>query len=465
MVWSTSWLFHAIVTASLAIGTACSQPSGHEAITRDVCIIGGGASGTYAAVRLQDLGFSVTLIEQDDSLGGMVNTYTDPDGDIPIDYGVADYRSNISVVESFLKRLDIAYGPSESTEGTTVRANLDTGQRVLNYTSPNALDALTRYGEVAAKYSELEHGYYLPEPVPEDLLMPFGQFIEKYNVSGVIHVVYRSYGDILHQPTLYVMKYFGANAIYNLFNGFIGTKSQNNSEIYDKAARVLSGNVMLHSHVVSTNMTADGDGLIEIRVQSPLGLEIIRARKLVITIPPLISNLDGFDLGNSEKTLFGQFQSVGYYTSLVQNTGLPANTAVLNTNSNNLYDLPTLPSVYQIVPTKGTGLYQVEYGSPSPQPIESVKSDILASIRRLKTTGIANVTEDGEPQFVAFASHTPFQLTVPADAIKSGFYSKLYALQGQKQTFYTGAAFHAYDSSLLWRFTEDLLPKISSGLN
>ncbi|KAF2814808.1 uncharacterized protein BDZ99DRAFT_458785 [Mytilinidion resinicola] len=295
--------------------------------------------------------------------------------------------------------------------------------------------------------------------------MSFGQFIEKYNVSGVIHVVYRSYGDILHQPTLYVMKYFGVNAIYNLFNGFIDTKSQNNSEIYDKAARVLGQNVLLQSHVVSTNRTADADGLIEIKIQSPQGLKVIRAKKLVVTIPPLLSNLDGFDLGSSEKALFGQFRSVGYYTSLVQNTGLPADTAVLNTDSNNPYDLPTLPAVYQIVPTGGTGIYQVEYGSASPQPIEAVKSDILASIRRLKTTGIANVTEADEPQFVAFTSHTPFQLTVPADAIKSGFYSKLYALQGQKQTFYTGAAFHAYDSSLLWRLTEDLLPKISSDLD
>ena len=43
-------------------------------LERDVCIIGGGASGTYAAVRLQQMGMSVALIEQKPRLGGMTLT-------------------------------------------------------------------------------------------------------------------------------------------------------------------------------------------------------------------------------------------------------------------------------------------------------------------------------------------------------------------------------------------------------
>ena len=39
---------------------------------------------------------------------------------------------------------------------------------------------------------------------------------------------------------------------------------------------------------------------------------------------------------------------------------------------------------------------------------------------------------------------------------------KLNALQGRNRTFYTGAAFHTHDSSLLWQFTEALLPRIAA---
>ncbi|KAI9744825.1 MAG: hypothetical protein M1818_001750 [Claussenomyces sp. TS43310] len=460
MGWFTRWLPCAIGTVSLSIGLSNSQSVKQEPLTRDVCIIGGGASGTYAAVRLQDLGYSVMVIERENVLGGHVNTYTDPDGDIAIDYGVEDYRQNITVVETFFRRLGIAYGSFASPEGTTVRANLHNGQRVLNYTSPNVVDALTRYSSLAAEYPALEHGYYLPDPVPEELLLPFGQFVEKYNVSGVLPVVYRSYGNILDKPTLYVMKYFGPNAILNLLSGFYGTASHNNSEIYDKAAHVLGENILLQSQVVSTNRTANGS--VEVLVQTPTGLQVIQAQKLVVTIPPLLSNLKDLDLDPTEQSLFAQFQSVGYYTSLVHKTGLPADTAVLATDTTQPYNLPVLPGLYQVVPTEGSGIYQVEYGSPSPVSIEAVKSAILTSLRQLKSTGIANGTD--EPEFVEFRSHTPYMLTVPEDAIRSGFYKKLYALQGHRQTFYTGAAFHAHDSSLLWRFTEALLPKIFSDI-
>lgn len=40
-----------------------------DIITKDVAIIGGGASGTYAAVRLrEDLNTSITVIEEQDHL-------------------------------------------------------------------------------------------------------------------------------------------------------------------------------------------------------------------------------------------------------------------------------------------------------------------------------------------------------------------------------------------------------------
>ena len=49
---------------------------------------------------------------------------------------------------------------------------------------------------------------------------------------------------------------------------------------------------------------------------------------------------------------------------------------------------------------------------------------------------------------------------VPADDIANGFYKALNSLQGRNGTFYTGAAFQTNDSSLIWSFTESLLPKI-----
>jgi len=54
--------------AAVAFGqlAAASQPG--QCITRDVAIIGGGASGSHAAVWLRDHGYSIALIEKNNRL-------------------------------------------------------------------------------------------------------------------------------------------------------------------------------------------------------------------------------------------------------------------------------------------------------------------------------------------------------------------------------------------------------------
>lgn len=57
-------------------------------ISRDVCIVGGGSSGTHAAIRLSDIGKSVLVVEQKGRLGGHTETYNDPMSGLKYDIGV-----------------------------------------------------------------------------------------------------------------------------------------------------------------------------------------------------------------------------------------------------------------------------------------------------------------------------------------------------------------------------------------
>ena len=94
------------------------------------------------------------------------------------------------------------------------------------------------------------------------------------------------------------------------------------------------------------------------------------------------------------------------------------------------------------------------YGSPRPLPDEVVKADIVATIQRYQKANGLPVTN---PEFVKFVNHAPFNLMVSNDAIRDGFYKKVFALQGQRNTFYNGIAWHTQDSSLLWKFTDDYI--------
>ena len=57
-------------------------------IHEDVVVIGGGPSGTNAAVNLRDRGTSVVVVEKQAVLGGNVHTYLVPGTTTSVEYGV-----------------------------------------------------------------------------------------------------------------------------------------------------------------------------------------------------------------------------------------------------------------------------------------------------------------------------------------------------------------------------------------
>jgi hypothetical protein len=444
--------------------TAHTEPADYAAdsvVTRDVAIIGGGSTGTYAAIRLRDLGKSVVVVETNDRLGGHTHTYTDPGTGAHVDIGVIVWH-DLDIVRNYFARFDVPLEKASFDAPGQVNKWVDyrTGKEVPGYSSPDPSTALQAYAAQLAQYPYLEAGFGLPNPVPPDLLLPFGDFVEKYALGAAVNMIFnfgQGLGDLLKQPTLYVMKNFGLDILRNLQIGFLTTSRHDNSELYEKARTELGVDALLRSRVVATDR--DTGGYANVLVQTPSGLKIIRARKLLVTIPPKVDNLHGFDLDPTELGLFAQFGNSAYYTGLLRNSGIPDNYSVNNIGADTPYHLPALPGVYAISPTGIPGLHSVKYGSPVQLSDAQVKSDILAAVKRLRTAGTIPTTT---PEFAVFASHSPFELTVPASAIKSGFYTRLYALQGRNRTYYTGAAFHTHDSSLLWQFTEALLPRIAA---
>jgi len=437
-----------------------SAVSASSIITRDVAVIGGGSTGTYAAIRLRDLGKSVVVVETNDRLGGHTHTYTDPGTGGKVDIGVVVWHE-LPIVRDYFARFGIPLEKATFDSAGQVSKYVDyrTGKEVTGYAPSDPSAALGTYATQLSQYAYLEAGFDLPDPIPADLLLPFGDFVKKYKLDAAVGTIFnfgQGLGDLLRQPTLYVFKNFGLDILRNLQVGFLTTARHNNSELYEAARTELGADALLRSRVIATDR--DASGYANILVQTPSGLKIIRARKLLVTIPPKLDNLFGFDLDATEISLFGQFRNSGYYTGLLRGTGIPDNYAVTNIGQDTAYHLPSLPGVYSISPSGIPGLHQVKYGSPYQLSETAVKADILAGVKRLRTAGTLPTTT---PEFAAFASHSPFELTVSTGAIKSGFYQKLYDLQGRNRTYYTGAAFHTHDSSLLWQFTEALLPRIA----
>ncbi|KAI0419354.1 hypothetical protein F5X98DRAFT_334865 [Xylaria grammica] len=429
-----------------------SNISGEDVIMRDVAIIGGGSSGTHAAIRLKDHNQTVVVIERDGELGGHVRTYTANSG-IRVNYGVSNFQ-NYSVVREFFSRFDIPLVQYVQPGDADVYVDFSTGQPVPNGTLP--VPDFTAYLAEVAKYPYLGQSWELPDPVPEDLLLPFGDFVEKYNLQDVAFTIAQfaiGNGNVFEQTTIYVLKAVDYDYIQGIVYGQgVAPETYDTQSLFNKALVELGSDVLLSSTVYNASRSTAG---IELVVKTPTGRKVVKAKKLLVTAPPLVDNLQPLGLDKKETDIFSKFQSHGFYTGLLNNTSLTPGARYYSAdpNANATYDVPNLPDLQFIWATKDPDVYWAWYSSPTDVPEEKVKSDIIARFKDL--------APGSNPEFIAYANDSPSTVGVSADEIRDGFYNDLLSLQGYKNTWYTGSTWVSDHSAELWNYTEyELLPRL-----
>ncbi|KAF2274132.1 amine oxidase, flavin-containing superfamily [Westerdykella ornata] len=453
-----------------------------QIIDRDVAIIGGGSAGIYSAISLKDKGKSVIVVERKARIGGHTETYTDPVSGMPIDIGVIVWHDT-PIVRAYFERLNVPLikaGSDIDPSAPPPRSgdyDFRTGQSVnITPLSPEAVGAaFAGYTQQILKYPRLSDGMFLPNPVPDDLVMPFGEFVQKYNLEAVLPTMFQydpGLGDILTVPTVEIMRYFGLSLVQQLqTGGFLTTQRHNNSELYANAqAELLStSSLLLSSEVQLALRPSRNTPPVHLVVRTPSGRRLIRAKKLLITIPPKLDFLGPFAPNDEELSVFGRLIKGGYCTSVVKNTGISDDLSVLNRKQDTPYHFPELPAVYEIQRSPAPGLHIAFYGTPrstlsQPVPDSQVQSDIIAGIKQLQAANPETFNQT-EPEFVEFSSHLPFYVQFAPEDTRNGYYGKMYALQGKRNTFWTGASWRTQDSSEIWRFTEqEVLPGLLAAL-
>jgi hypothetical protein len=459
-------LFTILLAAFLRVAIALPRPDGDwgpdGVLTCDVCVIGGGSSGTYAAIRLHDMGKKVVVVEKTDHLGGHVNTYVDKTTGEVINVGVQVFH-NTSTVLNYFERLGVALENFDSTPFPQTYLDFDSGKSVPGFTPASATaigQAFQTYGAIlAANYSYLEAGYFLPDPVPEELLIPFQDFATKYGLGAIAPILndyIQNNGELWKQPTLYVIKAFGLSLLQSFNTGFVSTHDV--SDLYKSAAGVLGANVLYSSTVTETHRDCS-TGYVSVVVQTPSGKKLVRAKKLLMTGPPTLDNLEGWDLSHAEKDVFGKFLALSYFGGVIHNDGIPATSDLSNIGTQNPFNLNSLPGCFGLLHTDLPGQHLVYYGTNVPASSADAQAGVVDQINRLAANGNFPAAKT---DFLYWADHTPFRLYTSVDEIRKGFYKKLYALQGTENTFWSGAAWITHDSSLIWVFTEGLLAQIAA---
>jgi len=447
--------------------------SRRQVLNTDVAIIGGGAAGTYAAVRLrEDLNTSIVVIEPRDRLGGHVSTYSVPETNTTLEYGVQSYL-NYAPALDFFTRFGIAtqtFSPGRRL--TAVNVNVETGALLQNYTAPSANatnEAFTRWLYIVSKYeSIMEPGYWnFPQPqnIPQDLLMPVEQFVKLNQLEAAIPRILTisglGYGGIRDLLTFNLIRSFGASLTRQVASNSLVVPVGSNSLVYQKALDLLKDDVLLSSSVQTAKRTANG---VQLVVKQGAKTYQINAKRILYTAPPSLSALAPYKLDKKEKAVFSQgsdeaeFIGVAKIRCIAENSSvsyLPS--AVVPDKQLYLKDWPYSLRLDSTGPLE-LGLFRVVFGADYLLSADAVKQLVTASVQRLQAAG--TVTGQCNVEFKALSDHTRPQWYLTAEQMKAGFMTDLYSLQGHLSTWYTGYAWAAPYSSTVWAFTDTVLPKL-----
>ncbi|WQF82896.1 Putative FAD/NAD(P)-binding domain superfamily [Colletotrichum destructivum] len=444
-------------------------------VHKDVVILGGGASGSHAAIRLrEDYNKTIIVVEKQARIGGHVATFTDPETGNNYDYGVNSYTDYTGARE-FVARLNVSVATPARLALTTTYADFKTGKPT-NYSLPAAADttaALRTYLALCERYEENLLPSYakfpnVTEGIPKDLTLPFIDFVKKYAIEAAVPRIFQVTGlgmdDFARQSTLYVMQTFGA-PITRSFLGIVGSfvpVSKRNSDIYDAIARRLGNDVMYSSTAIQT---ARSDNGVEVLVESAdKSRTLIRAKKLLISFEPTLHNLNGIDIDEEETSVFEKWSWSTVYAGIVSHPSLPRLASYTNTAPSRWMSLPELPFVGRF-DYLGDDNYRVLVSGDRNFNSREARKLVQESLKQLAAAGTVPGLGNGAVQIKAWADHGAMQLHFERKYLEAGAIAKLYALQGRRSTYFTGGAWSAQFTTILWETNNQyVLPKLLADL-
>jgi len=432
-------------------------------VVRDVCVIGGGGAGAYAAVRLRDEGKSVVVLEKSNRLGGHAQTYRSSASAAPIDIGVQIFP-DLPIVRSYFERFGVPLITPPQGGGTTIPVDFRSGLPVIPYQPSQAElgQALGIYLQLmSTRYAFLEaNGYQLPAsgPVLDELLLPFKDFAQLHGLNALIPLFFQfeqGFGSLLQTTSLYILKNLNASVIGGILAGSFLAPPTGVGTLYDAITQYLRDDVLFEASVIAAIRC--GKQRAYLVVQASDGLHIVDCKKLLFTGPPTLSSLQGFDLDAKETDVFGRFRSNYYFTAVLRLSGLPAGYSLLNVAPETFENIAPMPGIFSIGPSAVPGLFNCKYGSTSAMSDRKVRTEIEKAVERVNVPGLGRITLE---EFAIFKSHSPYALMASPADIRAGFYARLQALQGRNNTFYAGAAHQTHSSAAIWAYVESLLPAL-----
>jgi len=304
--------------------------------------------------------------------------------------------------------------------------------------------------------------------------MPFGQFVDKYNISAAVPQLWQStvqgVGNFMDVPTMYIMQASPAPMVRALLGKGAAAVPPSGSlhELYERIGDFLGDDVQYSSQAVASTRTA-ADG-VTVTVQSSVDNKncTIHAKRLLLAMEPTAANMAPFDLEPAETEILGKLGYTTVYAGIVRHPSLKVGSSYGNTLPGaapvdyTVYPLPAQIGRFDYLDMTSDMFSFTAVGTDKDTPA-SMKALIGKTIEGMVATGVVGASQ-APVEFPVFADHGMMHSRVSAEELRTGFIQQQLSLQGRRSTWYTGAAFTSAFSTVLWEYNNVLLPDLIKGI-
>ncbi len=390
---------------------------GHQGLNRRVAIVGAGAAGLSAAHALRALGYeNVVVFERADRVGGKCHTIEIDGRNYELGAGIVaeDNEIVLRLAKEFGVRLErLAFGRSAEVDG-------ETGDRIPERTARETFALaveLLRYRRLSWKYrSAGEPGL---GRVYADLTVSFAEFarahrIERLAAEFALFFTGFGYGYFERVPAAYVLKYYRWPTLVAFLQRKIYRLPGGIQHLWTAVAA--AQDVRL-----STTITKIERGEI-VRVTTEAGTEEFDALLIASPLDETVSYLDATD---EERALFSRIQYVDYVTIACHVTGIADGDGYVPSNY-----LPSRPGTplfwhHRHPDADVYTFYALADGTQSDDDLVRGIGDLVKQM-------------NGALGAVHGVTHWKYFPHVSTETMRSGFFDRVDALQGSRQTYYVG---------------------------
>ncbi|QHN71019.1 hypothetical protein [Mollivirus kamchatka] len=466
---------------------------------RDVCVLGGGASGMAAAVFAKDANLSVVVIDSASDVGGQCNTLTfvPPAPGYPawIDVGVqffADTEAanaaglgpwsidSVEIVRRFAGNDSVAF-LDFTTDATPnyaldLAAGISYGLQPPQNQTPEFYAAYGRLQAIIASYPWIDRAE-VPSPVPSELLVPFSDFIAANQLGPLVTAVFipqllaGGLGDFDRLTTLYALLNLSPtiSRIFAVPNaGFVVNGGC--QLIYDGMRAYLGeNNVLVNAQTLYSARPVGGSGSSQTAVvggivktqQGPVSLFRYSCGRIIVTYPQTLAAMLPLAPDIEEARLFSRVDTRSYITGDLQaEVSFEAATGgsfnMLNFDFSTPFGTPVLPAITQF--TRGLPYGPVQFKASSNTRLSTQMARQLIEQQLLgMPESLLNNTE-----VLNVIVHN-FQPHFAVDELRraGGSYAALEALQGHRRTNYLGSLRNFPVTYTLWNAAYEMIQDIA----